>query len=169
MANWCTNRLTVPKAALDLMIKENDNGSFYMDFGSILPIPQELQDLEFGNEKSDDEAKQKLVDKYGASSSYDYCWSKWGTKWDGWDAHRISDNVVEFFSAWSPPEGVINAISKRFPTFTLNNIAQDEGGSFFDETNYLDGAESHVRDYEFATYNEETEEYEGGDYPYEKL
>ena len=95
MPNWCENivRISGDKEEIARFRKETDD----MQFNKILPIP---------NNKWD----------------YDWCCDNWGTKWSvAKDQMYVSDEYgdgdsvcYEFDTAWSPPEGIFNAIEKKY-------------------------------------------------------
>ena len=58
---------------------------------------------------------------------YDWCWKNWGTKWDcypinygdepvDFDEDDTSTTIVriEFFTAWGPPEPILEKINEKF-------------------------------------------------------
>lgn len=47
----------------------------------------------------------------------DFARSEWGTKWNAYeqDISKVKDGEIRFNTAWSHPEKVINALSKKFP------------------------------------------------------
>ena len=58
---------------------------------------------------------------------YDWCWKNWGTKWDcypmnygdepvDFDEDDSSTTIVriEFFTAWGPPEPILEKINEKF-------------------------------------------------------
>jgi hypothetical protein len=89
----------------------------------IIPVPEDLQ-IVAGRVGADDNPDQielerktaENIQKYGAGNWYDFCVSRWGTKWDV-DCEGmmdVSDDGLtinaSFDSAWSPPCGVYEAM-----------------------------------------------------------
>jgi hypothetical protein len=71
---------------------------------------------------------QALVIRHGHADWHSWACATWGTKWpardSGWmtlevAAENDAAQVAHFDTAWSPPVGVLVALSRRFPTLTL--------------------------------------------------
>ena len=97
MPNWCQNRLSVSNLSDAFIDFLKDNG---FSFQAILPI-EKVKGIE-----------ENLVEQEAL----------WGTKWDLDEEEfaqvafeLIENNVVEFNTAYSPPLGVIEALSEQFP------------------------------------------------------
>lgn len=120
MPNWCNNRVVISHEdtqkleALVVAIKE---GKFC---NHVIPVPEDLQIVagSVGDPVAQAELERKTAEnlkKYGAGNWYDFCVSRWGTKWDV-DAYdtdiKIKDNTIEFGfdSAWAPPVGIYEAL-----------------------------------------------------------
>jgi hypothetical protein len=119
MPNWCSNGVTITHedtakiAALAEAFKE---GKFC---NHVIPVPEDLQ-IVAGRVGADDNAEQielerrtkENLEKYGAGNWYDFCVSRWGTKWDVTDECGVDITndgrtmSASFESAWSPPCGV---------------------------------------------------------------
>ena len=119
MPNWCSNGVTITHedtakiAALAEAFKE---GKFC---NHVIPVPEDLQ-IVAGRVGADDNAEQielerrtkENIEKYGAGNWYDFCVSRWGTKWDVTDECGVDITndgrtmSASFESAWSPPCGV---------------------------------------------------------------
>lgn len=57
----------------------------------------------------------------------DFARKVWGTKWNACEAqHDIEAGTAEFETAWSCPEGVLVALSKRFPDVEIEVQYADE-------------------------------------------
>jgi Ferredoxin-like domain in Api92-like protein len=108
MPNDCYNYLEAPDGDLSLIadyfsIAKPRSGSrhrriprsrsynplpeVFLDFEKIVPMPKELEGT-------------------------DWCVENWGTKWNSYDG-KVTENAISFNTAWSPPIGVIVALSKR--------------------------------------------------------
>ena len=70
---------------------------------------------------------------YSENPSYWYRWcvDNWGTKWDTWDAEVSltcpDELVVEFKTAWCPPDKVLKEISRLYPNVDVRCHADIEG------------------------------------------
>ena len=90
MPNHCSNTLTVPESVLPLIIekyfRKDKNGEQIFDFELIIPVG-DIPDW------------------------YEQRVEKWGTKWAGYDL-CIGENTVDFYTAWSPPIGIIRKLAE---------------------------------------------------------
>ena len=119
MPNWCTNGVTISHtdpAKMAALAEAMKAGEF---LNHIIPVPEDLQ-IVAGRVGADDNVEQielerrtkENIEKYGAGNWYDFCVSRWGTKWDvDCDGMmNVSDDGLtinaSFDSAWSPPCGV---------------------------------------------------------------
>lgn len=117
MPNWCNNFVEVSHEdpqKIKALAESMERGEF-LDY--VIPVPQELKDTVSGYPGADKEAEHKLqmernIELYGAKDWYDFCTSRWGTKWDvdcqgQVDIHPEGKLVTASFdSAWAPPTGV---------------------------------------------------------------
>ena len=109
MPNWCYNGLSVTgdknklKPLID--IAKGDGEGF---FQAIKPMPKELEGTNAPHDKP---------------NWYDWRLENWGTKWDAsdidWQGLEENDNGtvtihLSFQTAWSPPEGIFDALNKDF-------------------------------------------------------
>lgn len=114
MPNWCSNGVTISHedpAKIKALAEAMKDGKFC---NFVIPVPQELTETIAGS-YGDDEKQRALeeqtarnVEKYGVGNWYDFCVSRWGTKWDvggdGYEAQDIPGGLMlTFDSAWSPP------------------------------------------------------------------
>jgi len=118
MPNWCDNFAKIEhknKTAIDRVVKAFRAGMLCSEF---IPIPEELANTKSPN--TDPQATE-LEQKYGHKDWYDFCVSKWGTKWDiGGDdmADSVDDHgdkfvYLTFSSAWAPPVGLYEKLSSE--------------------------------------------------------
>jgi hypothetical protein len=122
MPNWCNNFVEVgheDPAKITALAEAMERGEF---LDHVIPVPQELKDTVAGShgdpvKQAELEAQtQRNVEKYGAGNWYDFCTSRWGTKWDVTcdgtvDIHPEGKLVTASFdSAWAPPVGVYDAL-----------------------------------------------------------
>jgi len=71
----------------------------------------------------------KNVQDYGESNWYDWHNKNWGTKWNACETIVLNENEVEFQTAWSTPEPIIKAISKKYHTRVEVEYADEDLGS----------------------------------------
>jgi hypothetical protein len=113
MPNWVYNNIKIEDNVDTLSIIKNkikssdDEETTDFSFMKVIPRPIEEEDW--------------------------YTWNinNWGTKWDACDAYLIeNDNhlIYEFSTAWSPPEPIILALSKLFPTSLITHTYEEEQG-----------------------------------------
>lgn len=119
MPNWCGNTVTITGKRSTVQRVRN-----YVH----------LDDQPFSLEAIDPTPEDKLLD----DSWYPWRTSHWGTKWDVEayfvDRIPIGDdmyNIIYIFdSAWGPPIGAIETLSKKFKTVEIL-ITYDEPGNDF--------------------------------------
>ena len=131
MPNWCNNTVTISHpdtAKLEALASAVKEGNFLKH---IIPIPEDLNIVagRVGDDANPDQIElerrtQENIQKYGAGNWYDFCTSRWGTKWDV-DPYDPADVVIEnntitfgFDSAWSPPMGIYEAMAEQGYTVT---------------------------------------------------
>lgn len=118
MPNWCSNscRMTAPMDH-PLMVKiiaELKQGDAAQWFQAVVPVPQELLDAAAKHGPMNEEEKEVQA-KFGYRSWYDFCVSEWKTKWDAkvYRHETEGDSVLVWFdTAWSPPDGIYEAMHK---------------------------------------------------------
>ena len=135
MPNWCNNILTISEPSAELVKYLQEEG---FSFDKIKPMPPELKE---------------------GDGWYDWAVENWGTKWDiDEEFMNVSDDINDkeicfgFDTAWSPPMGVIESLSEKFPEdhFLLQYL--EMGVGFGGEARFSDGS---CVDSEFGDDNEE--------------
>lgn len=63
---------------------------------------------------------------YGAKTWYEWCNRTWGTKWNAYEQRQISDNAIEFQTAWAGVPHMIEKLSEQFPALTFSYMYADE-------------------------------------------
>ena len=125
MPNWCSNTLEIkgPTKKLEEFSKTIKDGEGF--FNTILPLPKQLEETTSPTPK---DSNQPLID--GASNWYDWRVNNWGTKWDvdGEDSFYTNELkdfdtledgtersvlTLAFDTAWSPPEGIFEELSRQ--------------------------------------------------------
>lgn len=132
MPNWCSNHITVRgtnQAEIQRLADAFKRGEFC---DAVIPVPEVLKNPETTTNYGDPD-KQAAADAVreaaraatGYQSWYDFCTSRWGTKWDFGDEHSIEvddDGLgfsAPFDSAWAPPMGVVEALVEQGFEVTL--------------------------------------------------
>ena len=127
MPNWSYNILNAPDEVLKQIVDEGGE----IDFNTVVPMPKELQGTvspSRDNTQEKKDASKNLIEKYGSNNWYDWSCENWGTKWNGVSDEPYSyvigsgdtlftygEGIIHFRTAWSYPEGFIEALSKKFP------------------------------------------------------
>jgi hypothetical protein len=73
------------------------------------------------------------IERYGCPTWYEWHIQNWGTKWDACEpamTHEKHETIYTFDTAWSPPEKVIIALSKRFPNLMMTLEFREPGMAF---------------------------------------
>lgn len=63
---------------------------------------------------------------YGATTWYDWRYQNWGTKWNSYDNALVSEDTIEFNTAWSMPEPIMLKLSEMFPEIRIQHWWADE-------------------------------------------
>ena len=143
MPNWCRNRVTVysdAKEPIEKITKIFENKKNV--FGQII---QEPDWSKLPNEKGE---FSKLVTHRGKDGEiifethefpdgknddrwYHWCISNWGTKWDLSELTIDYDDSeqleLEFSTAWSPPEGIMQELKDRYPDLGFTCFYDEPG------------------------------------------
>ena len=64
--------------------------------------------------------------KYGSTTWYDWRIKYWGTKWNACETSVVSDDEIEFETAWSMPKYVMDALAAMFPNVWFEHYWADE-------------------------------------------
>ena len=94
-----------------------------------------LDFLELGKQYLDNQLE------HGAHTWYDWCIKQWSTKWNCSEGNCLKDgNTFVFDTAWSAPENILKALSKKFPTVEFcHGWADEDLGQNVGESTYLNG------------------------------
>lgn len=118
MPNWCENTIEITGKTEDIQRLYNamNNGHFFKE---VIPVPEDLNITVgfLGDTEKQAELERKYaenVKKHGFANWYDFCTTRWGTKWDAdfdsvdcWELPNGKSTLhAAFLSAWSPPIGV---------------------------------------------------------------
>mgnify|MGYP005994058975 CR=1 FL=1 len=129
MPNWSYNILN----ASDEVLKQIVNEEGEIDFNTVVPMPKELQGTVSPSKddtQEEKDASKNLIEKYGSDNWYDWSCKNWGTKWNGVsdEPYTYGEGVIHFRTAWSYPEGFIEALSKKFPDELIKFEWEEEQG-----------------------------------------
>lgn len=164
MPNWCSNELIIQgtEAQVKSVQKYLDIEEGHWDFNKIVPCPPELLDSKAPLPKDVSDAN---VEKYGAPDWWHWCINNWGTKWsvdinfEDFDGHRW---VLDFESAWSPPDGVVRHLCDKFPDVDFSLYYREGGCCFKGELIWIGGELVRDESWEWNSCN-----YCGGECPNE--
>ena len=137
MPNHCYNKVTISvgdadgqnlKVLVDSLKSEENQTDF--DFNAILPMPPELEDVDWSEaEEMNDIIRARYKKEHGSDNWYDWRVNNWGTKWNSYNCEIVEHEddyvVYTFDTAWGPPTGVIEALREQCPDFSIS--------AFFDE------------------------------------
>lgn len=129
MPNWSYNILN----ASDEVLKQIVNEEGEIDFNTVVPMPKELQGTVSPSKddtQEEKDASKNLIEKYGSNNWYDWSCENWGTKWNGVsdEPYTYGEGIIRFRTAWSYPEGFIEALSKKFPNELIKFEWEEEQG-----------------------------------------
>ncbi|MFA6730482.1 MAG: hypothetical protein WC152_00790 [Candidatus Izemoplasmatales bacterium] len=118
MPNHITNIITINgvskerTAEILAAIRSDEDGlqRNSLDFNKIIPMPENIFRGNLGK------AEKEL---YGKNNWYDWSVRNWGSKWNsyGYDspAFHNADNEIEFLTAWSRVDPIMERLSQIFP------------------------------------------------------
>lgn len=86
------------------------------------PFPKDFAEKEF----NDLLRCMRCLKETGYAYWYDWSPEKWGTKWNAYEAKRVSDDKVTFQTAWSMPSKWLESLSKKFPKNRIRMRWADE-------------------------------------------
>lgn len=162
--NWCSNDLYVEgsKESIDAFQALLKTGEGDFDFNLFIPYPSKYEELDMLREQAEKDGVEwdKLPKDGYNQGGYDWCIENWGTKWNAYEAsiERTSDESMSgwFDTAWSPPLGVLQAMSEKFPDIKFELNYSEEGMGIKGTSVYLRGEEIEASQ-EDITYDGEEE------------
>ena len=145
MPNWCYNRINVygDSDTVDQVKEIHDIFENHEDpFNQILPIPDfknipndkgELPKLEVHKNDKGEVVWETYNFPDGKNDDrwYHWCIDNWGTKWEpdineiGYEDSEILE--LTFNTAWSPPQGVVEAMRTKYPKLTFQCFYDEPG------------------------------------------
>ncbi|MFL1706681.1 hypothetical protein ACHJH3_06700 [Campylobacter sp. MOP7] len=99
------------------------------------------------NEGFDEYVEQikKNIEAHGHPTWYEFCWDRWGTKWNSHNSSIINRKgnsiIMRFDTAWAPPIPIYEALVEKFrdrlksvkaESWQEENMCFDENGGFVD-------------------------------------
>mgnify|MGYP004452333711 FL=1 len=141
MPNWCMNEVSIHGEEqevakfVDECFTEVDNQQV-LDFDKVLPEPDYDKPKKDGTHN--DGVQTKLNAPYEHPDWYTWRNANWGTKWnlvpakggsvDGYSVDITKDYInLTFDTAWSPPDGIYDAIGDRYPDLSVNWFYREDG------------------------------------------
>lgn len=120
---------------VDECFTEVDNQQV-LDFDKVLPEPDYDKPKKDGTHN--DGVQTKLNAPYEHPDWYTWRNANWGTKWnlvpakggsvDGYSVDITKDYInLTFDTAWSPPDGIYDAIGDRYPDLSVNWFYREDG------------------------------------------
>lgn len=100
MPNHVTNSLFAPAHVIDALLDEDG----HIDFNLIVPQPENIERGGCSGEHPP-----------GVPCWYIWNTTNWGTKWNGYETDRVSDELLTFETAWSTPIPIFEALAAKFP------------------------------------------------------
>ena len=131
MPNYCDNYLRIdgPADAVKTVIDFVKSSENKFDFNKIVPMPDDIYQGSVGS------AERAI---YGENNWYDWSCKNWGTKWNSVDA-EIYDEEIQFLTAWSPCDPVIDALAMLFPSIRFTYTFYECGMCFCGKRIYENG------------------------------
>jgi len=117
MPNWCSNDLTVTGRGVKKFAQYVADIEF--SFEKIRPMPIVI----------------RMFNEFGRHTGKWYNWrvEHWGTKWmtevTGSSVTRGKFNIY-FETAWAPPSGIIETLSRKYPDLTFKLYYEETGCCF---------------------------------------
>jgi hypothetical protein len=140
MPNWCGNEVQFDGSEEDIAkFKEecftDHKGVAVLDFSKVMPEPDYEQPKKDGthNDGVQTELSSVMPDWWNWRND------NWGTKWNLVPSHdgdltaymTVEDGEdfiqLEFDTAWSPPSGIYEAITEKYPDISINWFYREDG------------------------------------------
>lgn len=145
MANHCITHVYVSGPSGELA---ELRALYPFDFEEIIPMPADVEAAAIAEE---DQLRAQYLQEHGRGDfrpmspiRYDWNIEHWGCKWPPYTTGRVFDEQTRFGfymeTAWSPPFGVLKAISERLPTLELAVVGHDYEGPCASAWRYVAGA-----------------------------
>ena len=140
MPNWCSNEVTIEGTKED-MAKFVDEcftdfkGTPVLDFAKVMPEPDYDKPKKDGTHNNGVQTEPSSV----MPDWWNWRNDNWGTKWNlvpnhgggltMYDVVQSDDTYtqLEFETAWSPPNGIYEAIVEKYPDLDINWFYREDG------------------------------------------
>lgn len=147
MPNWCENVVNIYGENKDLQkfreecISKNEEGWEYLDFAKVIPEPNykttpvtktfpEIH-ANFAKTKKEKQIALKNEPTIREDSWWDWRVQNWGTKWNLSSMEDFTNDDCNtemiFHTAWSPPEGIYDALVKKYPDLDISWFYNEPG------------------------------------------
>ena len=142
MPNWCYNRVTAYGNEDKLKEIEKIFES-KTPFNDIFPqpdwknIPNKFGELPKLEQHKNPKTGEVIWETYNFPDGknddrwYHWCIENWGTKWEadvtGFEVQDYDTLEIEFLTAWSPPQGVVEKLREKFPELTFQCFYDEPG------------------------------------------
>ena len=145
MPNWCYNRIDVygEEDTVDQIKEIHDIFENYDDpFNQIFPIrdfkniPNAQGELPVLKQEFNKDGKlmwetYNFPDGKNDDRWYHWCIANWGTKWApdmaGVEYEDSEILALTFYTAWSPPEGIVERLREKYPELTFQCFYDEPG------------------------------------------
>ena len=142
MPNWCRNRVTVSGTEEDISKLSEIFSDTKSIFNHIIQSPDWKR---LPNEKGQFPQLERMKNPKGEvmwetynfpdgkndDRWYYWCIDNWGTKWDvselsiDYDDDEVLE--LEFSTAWSPPEGIVEKLKEKYPDLSFSCFYDEPG------------------------------------------
>jgi hypothetical protein len=148
MPNWCMNEVSIYGDAqeitkfVDECFTEVDSQQV-LDFDKVAPEPDYNKPQNVDKDLTTASVTTALLSQGGIGKEWQpdwYTWrlDNWGTKWnlvpakggsvDGYSVDITKDYInLTFDTAWSPPDGIYDAIFVKYPDLDVNWFYREDG------------------------------------------
>lgn len=131
MPNWTYNTIRVRGEANDIkafLKKYLVRGHF--DFNKVIPEPKRKKDCPAKFYRKDEDCIEVFKERPWFNW-YNWRCANWGTKWNACDTTVLktspTDIDINFSTAWSAPEQVLDTLKKQNPHLRIDISAEYEG------------------------------------------
>ena len=155
MPNWCSNYISVrgtDSQKVKALADAFDRGELLQ---TVIPVPECLVNTTSPTQPGGEDAAAQRRAETGYSDWYDFCTSRWGTKWDI-SIQEVCDRDEDglgfaghFDTAWAPPTGVLEELVEQ--GYVVTAYYNEPGMAFVGK--FEDGIDDY---YEYGEENSQT-------------
>lgn len=145
MPNHTINTVTMKNISKKKLFSYGGEGK-YFDFNKLVPEPKTKEECPA---RYIDDGSRHLTHDEGREwfNWYDWNCDFWGTKWNSYCLSENGPDEITFWTAWSEPNGIWKALSKRYPKEKIYIRASYEEG-IETESVWLNGKRIHFNEWE---------------------